>query len=285
MLSPTFVFVGLICAEGELWKDQRKFVSSFLKNLGMVKFGLKRDVLEQRIIHEVNDAVSRIQNLTSTSSVDTPHDILPVLMHCIGNVVNSLVLGKTWTSEDKTWKWLQHLQEEGTKMIGIAGPLNFLPFLRFLPTFKRTISFLLEGKRKTHELYQELIEEFQEKGGDGTGGQHMIAAYLAEMEKKATTGGAEYYTQAQFLHLLADLFGAGLDTTLTTVRWFLLFMADNQDVQVNHNAIFFLCVFSEAFPVPQQLPVLCTFGLNVSLNFSNTSIFIMSIIKHRPIGP
>jgi ecdysteroid 25-hydroxylase CYP306A1 len=40
---------GLICAEGELWKDQRKFVTTCLKNFGMVKFGAKRDRMEKRI--------------------------------------------------------------------------------------------------------------------------------------------------------------------------------------------------------------------------------------------
>lgn len=30
---------------------------------------------------------------------------------------------------------------------------------------------------------------------------------------------------------MADLFGAGVDTTLTTISWFLLFVADNEKVQ------------------------------------------------------
>lgn len=63
---------------------------------------------------------------------DSSLDVLPILNHCLGNVVSSLALGKEWDEDDTTWEWLHVLQDEGTKMIGVAGPLNFLPFLRFV---------------------------------------------------------------------------------------------------------------------------------------------------------
>jgi hypothetical protein len=40
------------------------------------------------------------------------------------------VFGVVYKENDPTWKWLQDLQELGTKHIGIAGPVNFMPFLR-----------------------------------------------------------------------------------------------------------------------------------------------------------
>ena len=61
-------------------------------------------------------------------------DPLEPLRHSLGSVINQLVFGKSWSRDDKLWKWLQHLQEEGTKHIGVAGPLNFLPFLRYVIT-------------------------------------------------------------------------------------------------------------------------------------------------------
>lgn len=41
------------------------------------------------------------------------------------------MFGKVYEEDDEVWKWLRHLQEEGVKHIGVAGPLNFLPFLRY----------------------------------------------------------------------------------------------------------------------------------------------------------
>lgn len=44
--------------------------------------------------------------------------------------MNSLVFGRTWEENDPMWRKLRHLAEEGVKHVGVAGPLNFLPFLR-----------------------------------------------------------------------------------------------------------------------------------------------------------
>lgn len=50
-------FLGLICAEGEIWKDQRKLSIKMLKEMGMVKFGEKRSDFEFRILKWVQECV------------------------------------------------------------------------------------------------------------------------------------------------------------------------------------------------------------------------------------
>lgn len=52
-----YKFLGLICAEGELWKDQRKLSIKMLKDMGMVKFGEKRSDFEFRILKWVQQCV------------------------------------------------------------------------------------------------------------------------------------------------------------------------------------------------------------------------------------
>jgi ecdysteroid 25-hydroxylase CYP306A1 len=121
-----FFIAGLICAEGELWKDQRKFVHNTLKSMGASRIGQNRVKMQNLIMRHVSRLVQHIKNQGDEVTLDP----LEPLRHSLGSAINEMVFGKSWSREDATWKWLQHLQEEGTKQIGVAGPLNFLPFLR-----------------------------------------------------------------------------------------------------------------------------------------------------------
>lgn len=245
---------GLICAEGELWKDQRKFITTSLKNFGMIKFGAKRDRMDERISVGVQEC---LEILGRNSGAVEP---LPVILHCIGNVMNSLVFGVSYDENDPTWKWLQQLQEEGLKYIGVAGTLNFLPILRFIPKFKKTMNYLVEGKIKSHEYYQTIILDRIKKRKSVSGDDenslvdNIIDAFLDEKERRGE-GDDGFYSTTQFHHLLADMFGAGLDTTMTTLRWFILFMAENSDAQKRVQAELD-SVVGPRLPTLEDLPLL-----------------------------
>lgn len=55
-------FPGIICAEGNLWRDQRRLSSEWLRKMGMTKFGPARATLEARIVAGVNELV-QVRNL------------------------------------------------------------------------------------------------------------------------------------------------------------------------------------------------------------------------------
>lgn len=64
---------GIICAQGDLWRDQRRFVVGCLKNFGMVKLpGTKRDRMEERILTAVSECISvnlALNNITNKPSL------------------------------------------------------------------------------------------------------------------------------------------------------------------------------------------------------------------------
>ncbi|XP_037031919.1 cytochrome P450 306a1 [Bradysia coprophila] len=223
---------GLICAEGELWKDQRKLSIKMLKEMGMVKFGEKRSDFEFRILKWVQECV---KTLIIKSELNDEIDPVDTLQNTLGNVLNDFVFGVTYDQDDDTWTYLRHLQEEGVKHIGVSGVVNFIPWLRFLPSNQKILEFLLIGKQKTHQIYDDIIKRCENQTLDDSNDKvsSIASLYLEEKERRIQDGedSVKHCSDAQLKHLLADLFGAGVDTTLTTIRWFLLFVADNENVQ------------------------------------------------------
>lgn len=67
-----------------------------------------------------------------------------------------------------------------------------------------------------------------------TEGDCILDNFLLEQKRRFASGdeAACYVTDEQMHYLLADMFGAGLDTTSVTLAWFFLYMALYPDEQV-----------------------------------------------------
>ncbi|EDX02756.1 cytochrome P450 306a1 [Drosophila yakuba] len=271
---------GIICAQLDIWRHARRETIDWLKALGMTRRpGELRARLERRIARGVNECVQLFES-EAKKSCASEVDPLPALHHSLGNIINDLVFGITYKRNDPDWLYLQRLQEEGVKLIGVSGVVNFLPWLRHLPANKRNIRFLLEGKAKTHAIYDRIVEaclqrlrekqqvfkELQEQkrlqrqlakeqrrqSKEASANQERIEPEIAADEDDEEESDEEdkfepesilehflvvrdtdsqLYCDDQLRHLLADLFGAGVDTSLATLRWFLLYLAREQRCQ------------------------------------------------------
>lgn len=70
------------------------------------------------------------QEMDKIDSSDDGICPLKLLSHSLGSFINKIVFGRSWPADDPTWIWLQELQENGVQQMSVAGPLNFLPFVR-----------------------------------------------------------------------------------------------------------------------------------------------------------
>lgn len=95
--------------------------------MGMIKFGFKRDVMQNRILDGIHQCVQEIHK--NTSKILNPAEIIT---DTFGNIVIDFIFGfkYDWSSEE--WKYLKHLQEEGVKLVGVNAGANFLPILRLV---------------------------------------------------------------------------------------------------------------------------------------------------------
>ena len=85
-----------------------------------------------------------------------------------------------------------------------------------------------QGKLETHKEYRQIIEKGSRFNTDCIAG-----AFYSEKTKLKVKKAPEleYYSDEQLYHLIGDLFGAGLDTTMTTLKWALLYLASYPKLQ------------------------------------------------------
>ena len=92
------------------------------------------------------------------------------------------------------------------------------------------MKIIIEGQKKTHDVYREILREHRENPKEMTS---FLAAFDEEIKQRVINGqNLGSYNDSQCMYLLADIYGAGVDTTLTTLRWFLLFMTAYPEEQV-----------------------------------------------------
>lgn len=60
----------------------------------------------------------------------------------------------------------------------------------------------------------------------------LMAMFMKEITKRKNDSDTHFFTEKQCCHLLSDLFGAGVETTINSLRWFILYMAIHKEIQV-----------------------------------------------------
>ena len=140
---------GLIFSEGELWKTQRRFALSTLRD-----FGMGKSWLEDSIMDEVEDLCRLLVDLKSE-----PTDIKRILTHSVSNVISALVFGRRFPQTDKKFTNLTQSISAAVQRSDNTLHLMF-PFLKYIPGhFKEEYQTMQRFLVDVRGFVQELIEE------------------------------------------------------------------------------------------------------------------------------
>ena len=71
----------------------------------------------------------------------------------IGNLMNIIIFGIAYDEEDPKWLEIQKYRRDGVKKMSAQAHVNFLPFLRWLPSINKDFQDLAKGLKITHEEY------------------------------------------------------------------------------------------------------------------------------------
>ena len=221
---------GILFNEGQYWQEQQKFLLSTLRD-----FGVGRTNIEGLINNEVAHFCEHMERVLITQMGSLNEEDRPLNMFHIPviNVLWCIVAGERFDYEDP--KLIDFVNKVAAMM---KAPLfqpdasTFLPFLaKLLPNIDQPASYGPLPELKS--FFNDTIKQHQDTF-DSNNIRDFIDKYLLQIKVKGGEGSSFHESQGyeQLVNILLDLFIAGMDTTSNTLSFAILFMVNNQEVQL-----------------------------------------------------
>ncbi|GMS93600.1 hypothetical protein PENTCL1PPCAC_15775 [Pristionchus entomophagus] len=218
---------GLVFEDNKIVKEQRKFA---LKSLHEVGFGSA--ALEDVVHHNAIEVVNRWRK-SEGAAVDVTDNI----MKAISNVVWSIIFGDNVDFDSEMVTKFRQLQQSGLPLMG--GP--FMMFIEYVPALRK-LDFLFGSPIKrlqaimdeTNTMLKEAIETTKKSFNPSADlPRCYVEAFLREMKKNEEAGKpAGNFHPQQMQMSAATLWGAGVETTVSTLRLCCLELVNHPDVQL-----------------------------------------------------
>ncbi|XP_077367235.1 cytochrome P450 2K1-like isoform X2 [Festucalex cinctus] len=211
---------GVIWANGDSWKEMRRFALSNLRD-----FGMGKKVCEDKIVEESQHLLGVIRNFKG-EAFDTTQPI----NYAVSNIICSIVYGNRFDYDDPEFT---NMVDGMNRKIQLAGSpsaqvYNLFPWLgKRLPQNKEFFQLTDEYGKKNLEIFSRLRESLNPLLC-----RSLVDAYFIRKQHLEESGITNsHFHDQNLMWTVQNLFAAGTDTTAATLRWSLLLMAKYPDIQ------------------------------------------------------
>ncbi|XP_050000671.1 cytochrome P450 2C25 isoform X20 [Alexandromys fortis] len=209
---------GIVFSNGNTWKEIRRFSLMTLRNLGMGKRSIEDRVQEE--------AQCLVEELRKTNGL--PCDPTFILSCAPCNVICSTVFQNRFDYKDQDFLKLMEKVNENVRILSSPWMQvcnNFPSLIDYCPGSHRRIA---KNVNYIRSYLLEKIKEHQESLNVANP-RDFIDYYLTKLKQTNHNQQSEF-TLENLVTTVSDLFGAGTETTSTTVRYALLLLLKHPDV-------------------------------------------------------
>ncbi|KAF8786688.1 Cytochrome P450 2B11 like protein [Argiope bruennichi] len=213
---------GLFTANGERWVEQRKYVMSTARDLGLGK-GRWEDL----IMEEIQVFTEKLKDLKGQ-----PTDIYPILSYSLISNIVILLTGRRLTDVDKI-KLCLEFTDLALIFTSPSLATSLVPGLRKFCEFFRIAGY--DRYSKVNKKFAEFMIEqinYHKTVPEYMNQRDFINSYLETLSEMSKSGRKKHYFSETELrgHLTALLLG-GSDTIFSSLTWLFRLMCQHKDVQ------------------------------------------------------
>ncbi|XP_027708530.1 cytochrome P450 2J2-like [Vombatus ursinus] len=208
---------GIVMSNGQTWKQQRRFALMTLRN-----FGLGKKTLEDRIREEARYLTEAIKE-----EEGQPFDPHFQINNAVSNIICSITFGHRFEYHDSHFRELLKSLDDILKLETRweCQVFNIFPWaMKYLPGSHQK---LFQEWKKLESFIESVIKQHKEDLNPEES-LDFIDAYLKELSKDNIHSS---FDEKNLVFCTLDLFFAGTETTSTTLRWALLYMAFYPEIQ------------------------------------------------------
>ncbi|XP_074657359.1 cytochrome P450 2E1-like [Tubulanus polymorphus] len=213
---------GLLATDGPVWKEQRRFTLNAMRDLGMGKSSM---------VPSIQDEASHLIDIFNEQH-GQPFDPKLTIGVTVSNVICCLVFGaKNQSYYSETSKAI--LRTITSNVSRNVLRMSRLSFLRHLPGDVTGIKQFIANIKYIQNVIGPYIDEHR-RTFDPNNVNDFTHAYMRRIQENAgkkTEIFNEHFSDHQMRRTVFEMFVAGSETTSTSLRWSLLLMCANPEVQ------------------------------------------------------
>eukprot|EP00063_Salmo_salar_P083302 XP_014058137.1 PREDICTED: cytochrome P450 2K1-like [Salmo salar] len=198
----------------------RRFALTNLRDFGMGKKGSEEKILEE--IHYLIEVLEKHEG----KAFDTAQPVI----YAVSNIISAIVYGSRFEYTDPLFTGMADRANESIHLTGSASiqMYNMFPWLGpWINNLTRLKKNIADMKMEVTDLVRGLKETLNPQMCRG-----FVDSFLVRKQTLEESGNMDsLYHDDNLVFSVANLFGAGTDTTGTTLRWGLLLMAKYPHIQ------------------------------------------------------
>ncbi|KAM9323786.1 steroid 17-alpha-hydroxylase/17,20 lyase [Gastrophryne carolinensis] len=247
------------------WKFHRKMVHSAL-----CMFGEGTVAIEKIIARE---AVSLCHTLTSLQT--SPLDLSPELTRAVTNVVCALCFNTRYSRGDAEFQVMLDYSKGIVDTVAKDSLVDIFPWLQIFPN--KDLDILRKAVATRDQLLHNKLKEHKDAFSGDTVNDLMDALLKAKLSMENNNSNISQevgLTEDHILMTVGDIFGAGVETTSTVLKWAIAYLLHYPEVQKK---------------IHEELDAKVGLGRNPLLsdrkNLHYTEATISEVLRIRPVSP